>query len=536
MVRRTSFLLSGILALSVLVACSEEDKGSLSEKVREGGTLVFASNVEPDCLDPGTSAYDITAVVGRHLFDTLLWQAPDGTIGGGLAEKWEVAEDAQAYTFHLRDGVTFSDGTPVDATAVQATFDRIADPKTGSQYAVGLLGPYQGTEVVDDLTVRVEFKSAYAPFLQAVTQGFLGILSPTAIEKGENPCTDPVGSGPFTLEKFTTQDRIVLKKRADYDWAPADADDQGAAHLDELVFRVVPEDEVRVGLLRSGEVDAIGVIPPLEIGALEDEGFAVKDALAPGAPYTIYLNSSRAPWNDVALRRAVQAAVDLDAVVESVFDGRYPRAWSPLSPVTPAYDKNLEKSWGNEPDEAASLIEGAGYSKGADGYYAKAGERLVLELAYFSGDREQRNEIITLLQAQLKDVGIQFKLIPESKAGAALGANEYDAGEFSFVSGDPDILSTLFSSANVGKDGNPGSNMSAAVDEAIDAALATGVAETVPEARAAAYEKVQKAVVEGALALPVYVPSYYLATSDDVGGISFGPQADVRFVGAYRKG
>jgi peptide/nickel transport system substrate-binding protein len=532
-----------LLALVVstsAVACSSGDAddekkgGSAPGDVTAGGTLVFASDVEPDCLDPGTSAFDITAVVGSHLFDTLLWQAPDGEIGAGLAETWEVNDDASQYTFHLREGVTFSDGTPLDAAAVKATFDRIVDPTTGSQYASGLLGPYAGSKVIDDLTVEVDFDSGYAPFLQAATQGFLGILSPTAIADGKNPCTEPVGSGPFTLGEFTPQDRIVLDRRDDYDWAPADEPHQGPANLDEVVFRVVPEDEVRVGLLRNGEVDAIGVVPPLEVGPLEDEGYAVERAEAPGAPYVMYLNTSRAPWTDVDLRRAVQAAVDLDSIVSSVFDDRYPRAWGPLSPQTPGYDASVEGTWGGDPELATSLIEGVGWTKGSDGFYEKDGEPLTLELAYFSGDREQRNEIVTLVQSQLKDVGIDLQLIPEAQAGDALAGNSYDAGEFSFVSGDPDILSTLFSSANVGKDGNPGSNMAAVRDPEIDADLATGVSSTDPDARAAAYAAVQERVVDQAYAIPIYVPSYYVATADGVGGVEFGPQSDVRFFGAYR--
>lgn len=539
--RRSVLALLALTVSASAVACSADGSddegggGSTPGDVTAGGMLVFASNVEPDCLDPGTSAFDITAVVGRHLFDTLLWQAPDGEIGAGLAETWAVSDDATQYTFHLRDGVTFSDGTPLDAAAVKATFDRIVDPKTGSQYASGLLGPYAGSKVVDDLTVEVDFERSYAPFLQAASQAFLGILSPTAIADGKNPCTEPVGSGPFTLGEFTPQDQVVLERRDDYDWAPADEEHQGPANLDEVVFRVVPEDEVRVGLLRNGEVDAIGVVPPLEIGPLEDEGYAVERAEAPGAPYAMYLNTSRAPWTDVDLRRAVQAGVDLDSIVSSVFDDRYPRAWGPVSPQTPGYDDSVEGTWGGDPELATSLIEDAGYAKGSDGFYEKDGQRLTLELAYFSGDREQRNEIVTLVQSQLKDVGIDLQLIPEAQAGDALADNSYDAGEFSFVSGDPDILSTLFSSANVGKDGNPGSNMSAVQDPQIDADLAAGVSSTDPDARAAAYAAVQERVVDQAYAIPIYVPSYYIATADGVGGVEFGPQSDVRFFGAYRK-
>ncbi|GAA3513228.1 ABC transporter substrate-binding protein [Aeromicrobium panaciterrae] len=521
---------------TALASCSSGG-GSKGDDIVKGGSLVFASNVEPDCLDPGTSAYDITAVVGRHLFDTLLWQAPDGSIEPGLATSYKVSDDATAFDFTLRKGVTFSDGTPLDAGAVKATFDRIADPKTGSQYAVGLLGPYKGTTVVDALHVRVEFTKSFAPFLQGVTQGFLGIIAPSSFEKGKNPCTDPIGSGPFVLKKFTPQDSVVLSQRPEYDWAPKGESHDGPAYLDEVTFKVVPEDEVRVGLLRSNEIDALGVIPPLEIGSLKDEGFDVIESENPGAPYVVYINSSRAPFDDVRARRAVQAAVDIDGILKSVYDGRYPRAWGPLAPGTPGYEKSVEGTWGNKPGEAAKLLDDLGYTRSGDsGIRELNGKPLTLELAFFSGDREQRNEVVTLLQAQLKDAGIDLKLLPETEAAEALGANTYDAGEFSFVSGDPDILSTLFSSANVGKDGEPGSNMSAVKDDEIDAQLAVGIGSIDAAKRADAYGKIQKRVVDQAYALPIYVPTYFLASSSEIGGVTFGPQSDVRFYSAYRKG
>lgn len=174
------------LVLTAVTSCTSNDPGSTgaSTKPVSGGSLTYASEQEPDCWDPHTSAQDVTAFVQRPVFDSLLYQTPDGDLKPWLAESWKTGEGGKSYTFTLRDDVTFHDGSRLDAAAVKANFDHITDKATQSQYAAGLLGPYQSTTVKDPRTVEVRFTRPYAPFLQAASTTYLGIAAPASLKIG----------------------------------------------------------------------------------------------------------------------------------------------------------------------------------------------------------------------------------------------------------------------------------------------------------------------------------------------------------------
>src|SRR5215216_5761435 len=239
-----------------------------------GGTLVIGSAVEAQCLDPQISPQDATNMLARNVVDSLVAQKPDGSFAPWLAESYEVSDDVTQFTFHLRQDVTFSDGTPFNAEAVKANLDHIANPATKSQYSISLLGPYQGTEVVDEFTARVTFTEGFSPFLQALSQPFLGIESPTALAANA-PCSAPIGSGPFVISKVEPQQGITLTKNADYNWAPANAGHTGPAYLDTIDIRWIPDNAVRTGSVSSGQVDVADTIEPKEVEGLSSAGLQV---------------------------------------------------------------------------------------------------------------------------------------------------------------------------------------------------------------------------------------------------------------------
>ncbi len=172
---------AGALALT---SCAGAGAGTAGDPV-DGGTITVAIDSDPtSALDIHVSAGDITALVLRNVFDSLVVQDPDGSIQPWLADSWEISEDGLQYTFDLKEGVTFTDGEVFDAAAVKANFDHIANPDTASQCAAALLGGdnYLGTEVVDDDTVTVSFDHPYAAFLQAASTAYLGFYSPKVLE------------------------------------------------------------------------------------------------------------------------------------------------------------------------------------------------------------------------------------------------------------------------------------------------------------------------------------------------------------------
>ncbi len=163
---------------------------------KPGGELTFGLNLEPDNLDSAVTPFAVSHTVMMNIYDPLVWRGKDGKFYPGLAERWETSADGITYTFFLRKGVKFHDGTPFTADAVKVQFDRTADPATKSGFAANLLGPYDHTEIVDDFTAKVVFKAPFAPFLDGASQAFLGICSPTAVKKDPKAyLRNPVGTG-----------------------------------------------------------------------------------------------------------------------------------------------------------------------------------------------------------------------------------------------------------------------------------------------------------------------------------------------------
>jgi peptide/nickel transport system substrate-binding protein len=179
-----------------------------------------------------------------------------------LAKSWDISPDTKTFTFHLRPGVTFSDGTPLTAQVVKDNFDAV--PRLGAlgTLAQGYLSGVESTTAVDPLTVRVTFKQPNAQLLQATSTFSLGIESSASVKKSpQQKCSQGVaGSGPFTLQSYVQNQSITLAKRAKYAWGSSLWTKKGEAYLAKLVFKVVPEAGVRTGSLQSGQVDAISSV------------------------------------------------------------------------------------------------------------------------------------------------------------------------------------------------------------------------------------------------------------------------------------
>jgi peptide/nickel transport system substrate-binding protein len=257
----------------------------------EGGTLIYGLTLTPSGIDPHVHASSELGIPLTSVYDTLVWQDLGGEFVPGLAKSWEVSDDGLTYTFHLRDDVVFHDGTPFNAQAVKFNFDRIADPATKSQKAVFMLGPYESTEIVDDYTVKVHFKEPYAPFLDSASQVYLGMASPTAVEKwGADYQLHQVGTGPFIMKAYIPKDHLTLVCNPDYNWAPSIFNHQGPAYLEEIEFRFFVEPATRALALEGGEADVMGEIPPHDAERLADNpAFTLLPVAIPGQSRQFFL-------------------------------------------------------------------------------------------------------------------------------------------------------------------------------------------------------------------------------------------------------
>lgn len=495
-------------------AAAEGSSGSSSE----GGELTYALATSPDSLDPGKSGFAVSHRVFRNIFDSLVSELPDGTFKPWLAESWTKSADGKSYTFKLRHNIKFHDGTPFNAAAVKATLDHT---QTLTGQARTLIGPYESAEVISEDTIKVNLTEPFEPLLSGLSSAFLGISSPKALQQyGEQYGKHPVGTGPFKFVSWSENDQIVLEKSPEYNWGPPIADNKGASHLDKLTFKIVPEEATRIGSVQSGQVLAAETVPPQNILTLKnDPNIKLDQAVTNGTPYTLYFNTSNAPWSDPKLRDAVRTAVDVDTIVKTLYLGTYQRAWSVLTPGILGYDASLENSVKADAAKANQLLDELGWTKGADGIREKDGKKLTLRYLESSPNREKRNDIAAIVQQQLKQVGVDVKLTITKDTVTPLTQGEYDLFGNSQVKADPDILRNLFRSDRVY--GKGGTNFVKLNDPEIDKLLNQGYQETDPQKRKAAYAQIQQYVIKNALALPIYLFPYTVAHSSSVEGLKF---------------
>ncbi|MFI0897264.1 ABC transporter substrate-binding protein [Streptomyces sp. NPDC020983] len=523
---RSRYAAAAVLLLGTLVGCGTAQAGG------GGQVLRFATDTQPDCLDPQVSPDDITAVIDRNIFDSLVDVTSDGTVHPWLATRWKVSPDGLVYTFTLREGVTFQDGTPLDAAAVKATLDHAVAPATKSQYAVNLISGYREATVLDPHTVTVRLARPSASFLQALGTPYLGIQSPTSLrENAGKLCRHLVGSGPFRFTGWKTNRSIDMVRNDAYDWGPQGSH-AGPAYVRGLQIQFVPENSVRFGMLTSGQTDVAGGLPPAEAGTLSRaSGFRLAVAQAPGGVYTAFFNSRRGPLKDERVRLALTRAVRIDQLVKSIYFGRYQRAWSPLSPATVDYDPSLAGSWRYDPALAARLLDQAGWTgRDPQGYRTKDGRRLTLKWPYTQQlIREQRDILGQGIQAEARRAGIDIEYVKED-AGAFIKdivAGNADMHAFSFERAEPDVLRYPFASDQTLTHG--GGNVFGVRFPQLDGWLDEAARSGDPAVRAADYAKAQRYIVRHAVAMPLYVPQYLAGVSGRVSGLRFDAQSDPVF-------
>lgn len=500
---------------------------SAPEEVTPGGTLRFAVGSDQGCVDPQQVGSNDTIYSIRHLVDSLTDQDPEtGEIVPWLAESWEVDDDASAYTFTLRDGATFSDGTPVDAEAVKANLDRAQDIGARGALIKGYLDGYTGTTVEDELTFTVEFDRPNAQFLQATSTHTLGLLSPeSAAQSDDERCATVVGSGPFELEEYEPNDSITLTKREGYDWGSSLWQHTGEAYLDALEFSIVPESGVRSGSLQSGQVDVIGNIAPQDEQSLGAAGAQLLARSNPGIPFSLYVNHDHEVLADEAVREAISLAIDREEIVDTVYTSYAAPATSILASTTPLY-ADQSAHLGFDPEAAEAALTEAGYAKGEDGVYAKDGQQVTFDILWFN-NAATNAPTLELIQQQLGAVGIEVTLTEGQVADwtATVAEGNFDTNWGNLTRADADILRGSF---HTGLANNYRLEPSDLDDLLVEQA---GTAD--PEQRGDIAAQAQERLVSERLVVPVVELTTVLGVGPDVHGVAFDAGSRVQLYDAW---
>lgn len=508
-----------------------------ASKAKPGGELTWAlaGTITNDSLDAHKAGFAPTTRVMRNIYDSLVAELPDHTFQPWLATSWELSADKKSYTFHLRKDVKFHDGTPFNAEAVKFNFDRIKDPATKASSSLNEIGPYESTDVIDEFTVKINFKTPFSPFLSNAAKVDLGFVSPTAVKKyGDAYPQNPVGTGPFKLAKLTPSSQVEFVKNPDYNWAPSNAGHQGPAYLDKLTVKYVDEESTRVSVLQSKQVQVADIIPPQNLVALKaDKNFNVLETELLQSNFNLYLNQQKEPWNDVKAREAFRSALDIGSAVKTIYLGTSQQAWSPISPHQFGYTPTLENSYKQDVAKANQTFDSLGWAKGADGYRAKDGKRLTVELIDTQGNREKRLDLIAVFTQQLKQVGIELKVVslPSGTYTERRAKGDYDIVAASQFSGDPDVMRQLYSTK--GPSGK--NNIARANDPKLDQLLEDGYLENDPEKRKQIYKQAQEYITQNVYAIPTYVFQYTVASTKEVQGITFDSPAWPVFYDAWIK-
>jgi peptide/nickel transport system substrate-binding protein len=325
----------------------------------------------------------------------------------------------------------------------------------------------------------------------------MGIPSPAA----DRLAQEPVGSGPFRLTEWVPQDHITLARNPDYAWAPAFAINRGVAHLDEIVFRILPEPSSRLGALETGAAQVIEHPPAHAARSLIDDGtFAVATFSAPGMASHMMLNVDKDPTDELAVRQAMNYAVDQAQLAETAFAGLQSPAHSVLSPATVGYDRGAADLYRFDRARAESLLEQAGwFDSDADGIREKDGQTLAI---VYPALPAYEAEFMHLLANYLTDVGFAVEILEMDNAGvfAFANAGRHNMVNMGWISHNPAVLDLVYNSANI----EAGSAFARFRSAELDEVLSRAAGELDPALRDSLYAQAQLIIMENALALPIH--------------------------------
>ncbi|MEH3136794.1 MAG: ABC transporter substrate-binding protein [Mycolicibacterium neoaurum] len=512
---------AALALLLALTACGS-DSGSSSgdgEPVR-GGTLTVAQADYPEeGMNPQVRGCCTEVQVLRNAFDSLVAIDYDESIHPWLAESYERSDDGLTYTFRLRKGVTFHDGEPFNAAAVKANFDKIVNDKEyAPSVAKSTFQTLKSTEVVDEYTVRTVLSEPTANWLNTLASLQGAQISPKSLQNPDVAAggVGIAGTGPFILTDIVEGSELRFKRNEDYKWPSALARHDGPAYLDELVVKIVPEPNVRAGLLTSAEVDAIAQVAPADIAQFDGvDGFQFEWKPSNVSPYSLYFNVTGDNSKDVRVRRALREAVDLNPIIDTVLQGSSDRAWGIVGPQSPFYDAKFENAYGGNVEEANKLLDEAGWTgRDGEGYRTNAaGQRLTVRLIA-TEPKPPLSTVLEAYQAEARtnagiDVDLQFR--DEGTVDVVRETNAYEA--FPRAVGGVDIGVVLEKIYETGG----AINGPKLADPEVDGWLADGRSALDDDARKAAYDKVaQYALIDQVTTLPLYTERYNAAATSRV--------------------
>jgi peptide/nickel transport system substrate-binding protein len=508
---------AALLAAALVAGCgAPAATGSAAAPTGEpqpGGTATVIMANEPPNLDPAvmTNSWPTHAGQGNALYGELLTNDPaTGEIRPGMAESVSTT-DGTNWTLELRPGLRFSDGTAVDAEAVKFNWDRMKDRRIAAASNATAAGRVVSSTAVDPTTLQFSLVAPSRHFGQdIVTSAMTFIASPTALRAGPEAFTaNPVGAGPFVLESWVRQDRMILRKNPTYFDAPR-------PYLDSLVIRVDTDQARRLTALQSGEVDMVIGTSDEHTKRAEQMDLVVTHQPLSGATAIIF-NTAKAPFDDVRARQAMVLAVDREAINQAAYAGAATVPTTLMSEASPFYAPDVAFA-SPERERAQRLFD------------ELAAEGKPVDVTLSATVAAEGSKTVQAVQAQLltfQNVRAEVETLDLAAWYAKLAAGDFTASIYGFPMVDPEpFLSRFFTTGS-------GSSYTKLSDPELDAALAAGANSDDPAARKDLYRKAQERLVEDVPFIAYARPSVAMISAKNVGGIAFYGQGAPKFDGVW---
>jgi len=384
------------------VAPTEEPESEEAEPEAEmvDRPLVVALLADPENLDP--HQYDSANAwyaIGEMFEGLVRHPAGSTDVEAWLAEDWDVSDDGLQYTFYLRQGVTFHDGTPFNAEAVKFNFDRQADPEN-PYFDMGVfwywdayMWPVESVEVVDEYTVRYTLSTPYAYFMEYMCGGMGMMVSPAAVEQYEEEFVQfPVGTGPYKFAQWDKGQQIVLEAYEGY-WGDPPP-------IQQIVLRPIAEEASKIAALLTGEVHLAPELGPVGKEQLEASADHVVFSAPTGSIWFMSMNVRLSPFDDIRVRQAIAHAINKEAIVHDILKDTVIVADGPIAPAYPCYNPDIT-AYEYDPDRAMELLEEAGYG---DGFTVR------FDVPQSGSGMQLPVEMATAIQADLAAVGIEAEI------------------------------------------------------------------------------------------------------------------------------
>lgn len=524
-------LLCGALMLTSLAGCGQ-GAGNQSGTSAGGESavkdeLVFVNYRDIRDLNPHLYAGEMYAQ--SILYDTLVSNTSEGYVGC-LAEDWMISEDGRTYTFNIRDGVTFSDGTPCDANAILANFNAILENRERHTW-LEMMNLLVGVSAPDDDTFVIEMSEPYYPMLTelACIRPF-AMISPNCMIDGstKDGVNGYIGTGPYVLTDFVTDEYAVFERNENY-WGEKPA-------IQKITVKVIPDNQTRIMALENGEIDLIFGKNMLDADAISQYVGSDKFTVGLSDPTStrhIVLNTTHDILGDKSVRQALQHATNRQAISEGIFYGLEPAADTLYSTTVPYCDVDLEP-YAYDADEAARLLDEAGWTMESDGVRAKDGQKLALDLLYNS-DSVTEKTISEYLQSEYLKLGISLNIHGEEEQSYR---DNMKAGNFDMVFnicwGMPYDPQSSLAAMRAPVYGDYAAQQGLEDKAEIDQAITDILTSTDETKRQELYTFVLTRLHEDAVYLPLTFETNKALYTSDLKGVHFGTdQYDVDFASMY---